>query len=80
MYYWAGFEIDCTKHTKEPSRLLWPAYAFGDAQFFSSLTELMVMNLPNDGKAGSASAKYGLRKQIEKYLPDSLLGRFLKSP
>lgn len=76
MYYWARCEISGTKHTKEPSRLLWPAYAFGDAQFFNSLTKFMLLNLPNDGKAQSASTKYGIQKEIEDHLPEGVLGRF----
>lgn len=80
MYFWARCEIDCTKHTKEPSRLLWPAYAFGNAQFFNSLTKFMVLNLPNDGKAQSASAKYGVPEEIGNHLPDSILGEVQKNP
>ena len=56
MHYWARCQIDNAQHTKEPSRLLWPAYAFGYAQFFNSLTKFMVLNLPNDDKAQNASA------------------------
>ncbi|CAD6572004.1 MAG: hypothetical protein ASARMPREDX12_004854 [Alectoria sarmentosa] len=73
MYYWARCEINNTKHTKEPSRLLWPAYAFDEAQFFNSLTKFMLLNLPNDGKAQSASAKYGIPKEIENHLPEGVL-------
>lgn len=68
--------MNSTKHTKEPSRLLWPTYAFGDAQFFNSLTKFMVTHLPNDGKAQTASAKYGIPEETENHLPDSLLGKF----
>ena len=68
--------MNSTKHTKEPRRRFWPAYAFGDAQFFKSLTKFIVTHLPNDGKAQTASAKYGIPKEIENHLPDSLLGKF----
>ena len=67
--------MNSTKHTKEPSRLLWPAYAFGDAQFFSSLTKFMATQLPNDGKARTAFAKYGIPEEIENHLPHILLGQ-----
>ena len=76
MYYWARCEIDHAKHTKEPGRLLWPAYAFGDARFFNSLTKFMVLNLPNDDKAQNASAKYGIPQEIETHLPENVLGMF----
>lgn len=75
MYYWARCQINLAKHTKEPSRLLWPAYAFGYAQFFNSLTKFMVLNLPNDDKAQNASAKYGIPEEIESHLPEGVLGK-----
>ncbi|KAM0794205.1 hypothetical protein BDR22DRAFT_827139 [Usnea florida] len=73
MHYWARCQINIAKHTKEPSRLLWPAYAFGYAQFFNSLTKFMVLNLPNDDKAQNASAKYGIPEEIENHLPEGVL-------
>ena len=79
MYYWAKCEIYNTTHTKEPSRLLWPAYAFDEAQFFNSLTKFMMLNLPNDSKAQTASTKYGLPEEIESHIPDGVLGRSLKA-
>ena len=62
--------------TEEHSRLLWPAYVFDDAQFFNSITIFMVTDLPNDGKAQTASEKYGIPEEIENQLPDTLLGKF----
>lgn len=76
MYYWAKCEIYNTRHTKEPSRLLWPAYVFHEAQFFNSLTKFLMLNLPNDGKAQTASQKYGIPKEIERHLPEGVLGKF----
>lgn len=35
----------------------------------------MVKHLANDGKAQTASAKYGIPEEIEKHLPDTLLGK-----
>lgn len=75
MYYWAKCEIYNTKHTKEPSRLLWPAYVFDEAQFFNSLTKFMMLNLPNDGKAQTASTKYSIPEEIESHIPEGVLGR-----
>lgn len=72
MCYWGRCEIYNTKHTKEPSRLLWPAYAFDEAQFFNSLTKFMMLNLPNDGKAQTASRKYGIPEEIESHIPEGL--------
>ncbi len=80
MYYWAKCEIYNTKHTKEPSRLLWPAYAFEEAQFFNSLTKFMMLNLPNDGKARNASTKYSIPEDIESHIPEGLLGRSSEAP
>ncbi len=80
MYYWARCEIYNTKHTKEPSRLLWPAYAFEEAQFFNSLTKFMMLNLPNDGKAQTASTKYGIAEEIESHIPEGVLGRSSEAP
>ena len=77
MHYWALSEIRHAEHTKEPCRLLWPAYAFGDAQFFNSFTKFMVLGLPNDSKAQSASARYGIPEDVGKYLPESVLGKSL---
>lgn len=73
MYYWAKCEIYNTKHTKEPSRLLWPAYVFDEAQFFNSLTKFMMLNLPNDGKAQTASTKYSIPEEIESHIPEGVL-------
>ena len=78
MYYWARCEMNNTKNIREPGRLLWPAYAFGDAHFFNGLTRFMVTHLPNDGKAQTASAKYGIPDEIEKHLPDTLLGKCVR--
>ena len=80
MYYWARCEIYNTKHTKEPSRLLWPAYAFEEAQFFNSLTKFMMLNLPNDGKAQTASTRYGIPEEIESHIPEGVLGRSSEAP
>lgn len=75
MYHFAKCEIYNTKHTKEPSRLLWPAYVFDEAQFFNRLTKFMMLNLPNDGKSQTASKKYGIPEEFESHLPEGVLGR-----
>lgn len=80
MYYWARCEIYNTKSTKEPSRLLWPAYAFDEAQFFNSLTKFMMLNLPNDGKAQTASKRYGIPDEIESHLPEGITGKSSDKP
>ena len=77
MHCWALCEISHSKYTKEPGRLLWPAYAFGDAQFFNSLTKIMVLNFPNDSQAQRASTKYLIPEEIERYLPEDVLGKSL---
>ena len=81
MYYWAKCEIyNNIKDTKEPGRLLWPAYVFHEAQFFNSLTKFMMLNLPNDSPAQTASAKYSISAEIESHLPEGLLGKCLDAP
>ncbi len=45
MYYRAKYKILAMKNRKELCHLLWPAYAFDKAQFFTSLTKLMVLHL-----------------------------------
>ena len=81
MYYWAKCEIyNNTKHTKEPGRLLWPAYVFHEAQFFNSLTKFMMLNLPNDSQAQTASAKYRISAEIESHLPEGVLGKSPNAP
>ena len=75
MYYWAKCEIYNTRHTKEPSRLLWPAYVFDEAQFFNSLTKFMMLNLPNNGEAQTASTKYSITEEVESHIPEGVLGR-----
>ena len=47
MHYWAKLEIMAVRqNTKEPCRLLWPAYVFEEAQFFNNLTNFLVLHLP----------------------------------
>ena len=47
MHYWAKLEIMAVRRsTKEPCRLLWPAYVFEEAQFFNNLTKFLVLHLP----------------------------------
>lgn len=79
LYYRTQCEISIPRYRKDqeqPGRLLWPAYAFDDACMFNVLTKSMVMNLPDDGKAQTASARYGIPEEIESHLPDDLLGEF----
>ncbi|KAF6225712.1 hypothetical protein HO133_009713 [Letharia lupina] len=49
------------------------SYAFDEAQFFNSLTKFMMLNLPNDGKAQTASRKYGIPEEIESHIPEGLI-------
>ena len=81
MYYWAKCQIELNiKNTKEPGRLLLPAYVFHEAQFFNSLTKHMMLNLPNDSPAQTASAKYGISAKIVGHLPEGILGKFPHAP
>ena len=67
MYYQVKCKI--LKNRKELCHLLWTAYAFDKAQFFTSLTKLMVLHLPNSQQISDASEKYGLPKDIGSHLP-----------
>ena len=78
-HYRTLLRISNTRHIEEqdgPSRHLWPAYAFDDAEMFHRLTKFMVMELRNDGKAQTESARYGIPEEVESHLPDDLLGEF----
>ena len=74
LYYWARWEISALVDIKDFCRLLWPAYAFGEAQFFTSLTKRMVLHFPNGEKVTTASAKYGLSEEVESHLPAGVIG------
>ena len=81
MHWWAKCEIyKNIKNTEEPARLLWPANVFHEAEFFNSLTKFMMLNLPNDGPAQTASAKYGISAEIVGHLPEGILGKFPHAP
>ena len=71
MHYWAAYQLRMIKvHAmKEPYRLLWPSYVFGDAANFNSLTKYMVLNLP----ICVLNRNY-VPKDAASHLPDGLIG------
>ena len=75
IYYRAKCKILAMKNRNrnELCHLLWPAYAFDRAQFFTSFPKLMVLHFLNGQQILNTSEKYGLSKDVESHPPKGFI-------
>lgn len=80
VHHLAKCAIHDLKEINETGRLLWPAYIFDHAVFFTLCTKYLVYDCPNYSGAMTSSGRYGIPEEVQKLLPREMTGKFHLNP